>query len=82
MRGRAIHLLSCARMFYDWNAAVELARQYHIDVESIQTSTSYVFIVDKKSEFTDLWMDKRQGHYFMRGDCETPKCDMLYKSYG
>ena len=81
-RGRAVHLLSCARMFYSAEAAVQLARRYGIDTEPLLTPVSHVFILRPKKEFKKLWLDKRQGHFFMRGECESPKCDKLYQSNG
>jgi len=68
VRGRHIHLLSCARMFFDEHRAQEQADTLGITAARIMTPTAIIFIVAPRAGFKDVWMDKSDGYYLLRGD--------------
>lgn len=76
-----IHMMSCARMFFTESEAVTLARAYGIISAPILSEMSIVFLNGFAKDFTNTWMDKRNGYFFLRGECDDPQWSkMLCKS--
>jgi hypothetical protein len=74
-------MLSCARMFFTESEAVDLARAYRIDSEPVIGEMSIVFLNGFVRDFTNTWMDKRDGYFFLRGECiDSIWSEMLCKS--
>ncbi len=81
MNKNTIHMLSCARFKFSVEKAVALARSYGIESEPVLGEMSTVFMNGFIEDFTNTWTDRRDGYYFIRGECDHPEWSkMLCKS--
>ena len=81
-KGRSIHMLSCARMFFDEEQAMALALNYGLDGIPVVTPTAFNFIMGRRADFRDVWMDRRKGYYFLRGRTQNGSSEMLHQRHG
>ena len=79
--GPHIHMLSCARMFFNEQRAQDFAEQLGIETAAIMTPASILYVVERRADFRDVWMDKYAGYYFLRGEFKgATGREVLYQS--
>ena len=76
-RPNVIHVLSCSRMFFDLGQAKQLARSYGVHSAPIIGGMVIIFMNGFAVQFENIWTDRRQGYFFLRGDCDEPQWSNL-----
>lgn len=80
IRRRDIHMLSCARMFFNEKSARSLALSMGISVSPVMTAGAFNFIAAPRRDFKDVWMDRQDGYYLLCGSVDNDT--MLHQSNG